>query len=88
MDIVAMILLVSIIILLYIYVISSMFFDKRKIKKDKLQNEKLELENEKLKLEIKDLKIRRVIINDCFCNNYFNTINVYVINIFNSKYSI
>ncbi|WFG95947.1 hypothetical protein [Spiroplasma citri] len=50
-----MIIIFLLVILLYAYVIFSVF-NKKEIKKSKLELEKLELENQKLKLEILELK--------------------------------
>ncbi|WP_227991157.1 hypothetical protein [Spiroplasma poulsonii] len=50
-----MIIVFLLVILLYAYVIFSVF-NKKEIKKSKLELEKIELENEKLKLEISELK--------------------------------
>nr|WP_137165075.1 hypothetical protein [Spiroplasma melliferum] len=54
-EIFSMIIVFLLVILLYAYVIFSVF-NKKEIKKSKLELEKLQLENEKLKLEILELK--------------------------------
>ncbi|WP_425379395.1 hypothetical protein [Spiroplasma endosymbiont of Stenodema calcarata] len=54
-NVFSIIVVISLVVLLYVYVIFSIF-NKKEIKKAILELEKLQLENEKLKLEIKELK--------------------------------